>query len=281
MAEHSISVAVATMYGNELRLKQFLHRNAETLASFRELILVVQGVDEAEFFGSALATTIEESAPEAVVLPMPEFGIGRSRNRALEQTTGDFLWFLDDDVAVEPQALELFNAAIALHPAELFCAEIANSEDGLPYKDYGPMRGRYCDDPHELLKRSSIEILADTGFCRRHGVGFNPHIGVGTRYPSGEEALFLLDAYRAGARIYFAAATTVRHPRRGHDLAKIGERFHLVSKGVILRRFGLLYGLKVIASWTRQYAFKGMQPRHLGYLVAGLLRSKKILAGNG
>jgi hypothetical protein len=134
-----------------------------------------------------------------------------------------------------------------LRPAKIYCAEIANSEDGSPYEDCGPMRDRYCRNPGELLKRSSIEIVADTDFCRRRQVAFNKHIGVGTRYQSGEEALFLLDAFRAGAAACFFAATTVRHPRRSHDLAKIGERYHLMSKGVILRRFGFFFGLRVIA----------------------------------
>ena len=173
----------------------------------------------------------------------------------------------------------MLNEAIASHPAEVYCGEIANSEDGSPYKDYGPMRARYCRDARELIKRSSIEIMAATDFCRRQGIAFSEFIGVGTRYPSGEEVLFLLDAFRAGAGIYFVPAVTVRHPRRIYDLAKIGERYHLMSKGVILRRFGFFYGLGVIAGWIRQYAFKGMQPRHVSYLLTGFRRSRRILAG--
>ncbi len=279
MPDPSISVAVASMLGSEQRLTTFLRQNAEALARFAEVILVIQGARQEAFESSPMAAIIQETAPQARVFAMPEFGIGRSRNLALERVAGDYLWFLDDDVQIEPAAHRRLSDAIAARPAEIYCAEIANSEDGSPYKDYAPMRDRYCRNPGELLKRSSIEILADTDFCRRRRVAFNEHIGVGTRYPSGEEALFLLDAFRAGASTYFLAATTVRHPRRSHDLAKIGERYHLMSKGVILRRFGFFYGLGVIADWTRQYAFKGMQPRHLGYLLAGFLRSKRILAG--
>ena len=279
MPDLSISVAVASMLGSEQRLETFLRRNAAPLARFDELILVIQGVRRDRFSGSAADTMIRALAPQARVFAMAEFGIGRSRNLALEQATGDYLWFLDDDVEVEPAAFESFATAIAARPAEVFCAEIANSEDGSPYKDYGSMRGRYCRNRGELLKRSSIEILVATAFCRRQRIAFNAHIGVGTPYPSGEEALFLLDALRAGAGIYFLAATVVRHPRRSYDLAKIGERHHLMSKGVILRRFGFFYGLGVIAEWTLQHAFKGMQPRHLGYLLAGFGRSRRILAG--
>jgi glycosyltransferase involved in cell wall biosynthesis len=267
------------MLGSEQRLTAFLRRNAAALARFHELILVIQGLRQDELESSPMGGLIEEAAPQARVLAMPEFGIGRSRNLALERAAGEYLWFLDDDVQVEPAAYQHLSEAIAAHPAEIYCAEITNSEDGSPYKDYGPMRDRYCRNPGELLKRSSIEIVADIDFCRRRRIGFNDHIGVGTRYPSGEEALFLLDAFRAGAATYFVAAATVRHPRRSHDLAKIGERNHLMSKGVILRRFGFFYGLGVIADWTRQYAFKGMQPRHLGYLLEGFLKSSRILAG--
>ncbi len=279
MPEKSISVAVASMLGNEQRLSKFLRQNAETLARFPEVILVIQGLRQDDLAGSPIARMIRQAAPEARVFAMPEFGIGRSRNLALKQAANDYLWFLDDDVQVEPRAYELLSAAIATHPAEVYCAEIANSEDGSPYKDYGPMRDRYCQDARELIKRSSIEIMAATDFCRRQRIAFSESIGVGTRYPSGEEVLFLLDAFRGGAGIYFVPAVTVRHPRRLNDLAKIGERDHLISKGVILRRFGFFYGLGVIAGWIRQYAFKGMQPRHIGYLLTGFRRSRRILAG--
>ena len=37
--------------------------------------------------------------------------------------------------AIEQAAFDSYSAAIAVRPAEVFCAEIANSEDGSPYKD--------------------------------------------------------------------------------------------------------------------------------------------------
>ena len=52
------------------------------------------------------------------------------------------------------------------------------------------MRDRYRRDAGELLKRSSMEILATTDFCRRRQIeiGFNEYVGLPNRYRSGELA---------------------------------------------------------------------------------------------
>ena len=59
------------------------------------------------------------------------------------------------------------NSTIAVKGARWAIAELL---DGSPYKDYGPMRDRYCQDARDLIKRSSIEIVAATDFCRRHRI---------------------------------------------------------------------------------------------------------------
>ena len=89
MPDKSISVAVASVLGNEQRLTTFLHRNGEALARFAEVILVIQGLGQDEFASSPLAGVIRQAAPRARVFAMAEFGIGRSRNLALEQASGD------------------------------------------------------------------------------------------------------------------------------------------------------------------------------------------------
>jgi hypothetical protein len=105
----------------------------------------------------------------------------------------------------------------------------------------------------------------------RAGISFDLTFGLGAKYPTGEEIIFLIDAYRAGLDIRFMPVPIVIHPKEssGSNLYKNDPL--IKAKGAMFARiFGHLAAFHCAAFAVKHH-------KKSGYSLPGVLR--RILGG--
>jgi len=168
-------------------------------------------------------------------------GLSKSRNYAIEKALGDYVWFLDDDVILKESFIVDFISdkfrGYDLVFGKIYCSDINEA-----YKKYSRKRYRR----YEMLRVSSIEIIVRREFLINNEIYFDESLGLGARYPSGEENIFLLGCYDANASIIEIDEYCIYHPcneeKREPKLlwAKPGYPY---SKFNVARNLGGLLGL--------------------------------------
>ena len=123
----------------------------------------------------------------------------------IENAVGDVCIIGDDDVEYLPGYIDNIIAAYQRHPdADIIIFRFTH-EHGKE------TRARYSKDVRfhlwNISKAASVEITFKRESINKAGIKFNNAIGLGTKFPSGEENAFLADALRAGLKIYHVPQT--------------------------------------------------------------------------
>jgi glycosyltransferase involved in cell wall biosynthesis len=158
-------------------------------------------------------------------------GLSRNRNHAFRHATGDVMLLADDDVRYEndyfDRILSHFEADTTL---DIACFQ-ALGPDGAPVRNYAPRSFDYAQQP-----RGSYFCSWEIAVARRKGLPrFDERFGLGSDFlASGEEEVFLFDAYRCGFHIQYFPDVVVRT-----DPDTTGTRFDTDaavqrSKGAVL-----------------------------------------------
>jgi glycosyltransferase involved in cell wall biosynthesis len=153
------------------------------------------------------------------VRPLPERGVTRSRNAAIEHCTTPWLWFMDDDVQLPPASLDaLLQALPRREPNEVLIVSL-QAPDGRPLKQHADGR-RY--GRREILQVGTVQVVVHAGWVRGNGLRFPLRLGAGAPYPVCDEPVFLARALAAGARITHFGGVVVVHPdtSSGQGLAR-------------------------------------------------------------
>lgn len=145
-------------------------------------------------------------------------GPSHSRNRAIEAARGEWVMQLDGDDWMAPERVERLLAAAQAAEVDLVSDDLLVVDDGTSL----PVSTRYVDknipwtEPTryalaDLLRYDlgSVKPLMRRGFLLRHGLRYPEHL----RY--GEDFVFLLRAFRAGARC-LALPEALYRLRRGN-----------------------------------------------------------------
>ena len=195
----NISIGISTVKGNKCSAIDL----ANELTSF---------ITDSMSFEVAILSQCEEK--DAVyenngfkVYETTEVGLSRSRNFFINNLKGDYIWLIDDDVVISKGCLEKVFHYVKAASFDVFIGKIYCSDKDDYYKNYKARKG-----VSGLLKVSSIEILTRRKFLLDKKVLYNNDYGVGSKYPCGEENLFLVDLYKNGASVNFIPDVIVYHP---------------------------------------------------------------------
>lgn len=182
------------------------------------------------------------------IFSVAERGLSRSRNKLLEESTGDICIIGDDDVEYLAGYLEIINGAYEKYPdADIIVFQFTHDKNK-------ETRVRYKKDKRYYLwnisKVASVEITFKRKSIIDAGINFNNEIGLGTKFPSGEENAFLADALRAGLKIYYIPKT-ICYAVEEHRVKNNSDlENYLVTKGAayycIYKKFFILYALAFI-----------------------------------
>jgi glycosyltransferase involved in cell wall biosynthesis len=210
------------------------------------------------------------------ILHFSESGISNSRNRALENAEGEILLITDEDVELMEGVQRPIEEAFEKNPeADIITFQTLN-EKGLKRKNYS-------DDPfwHDIrtaMKVSSIEIALKRTSIIQNAIDFDSRFGIGGRFPTGCENVFLSDALNKGLRILYCPVAIASHPDESSGRKLFQNESVIKAKGAMLYRIfdwkayfaAILFALKKRRE-TGLSLFKNIQ-----ILFSGIREFKKL-----
>ena len=177
-------------------------------------------------------------------------GVAKSRNNALDQASGTYLLFGDDDVVFDPAQLELAIEYLNQHP-ELSLLLVAAKDET------GQLRKNYPKKPTKLTRFNSAraatyEMIVRVEAVKALGVRFDEDFGAGAKNYLGDEYIFIADLLKAGGKADFAPFVIATHPSEssGSRWGKPEDR--QARAKVFTRVFGALAPLIRIAFAARR-----------------------------
>jgi len=145
-----------------------------------EIVLVDDGSTDGRC--PALCDELAAAHPDLIrVIHQENRGLGGARNTGLEAARGDYLFFVDSDDTIEPDALAKLSAAIKKNGAEIIAFNFATDDgEGHP----APMKANYvlAGDAFSLEKHPEFLLSQPSACCRvwRREL----FLRTGVRYPS-------------------------------------------------------------------------------------------------
>lgn len=158
-----------------------------------------------------------------------EFGLSKSRNKAIELCKTKYALLADDDLVYQKDFIKTVQAAFQSYPeATLISFKLLKSADQF-YKKY----------PHENIELqlrgnpimlSSCEITINVEKVKQADVQFCEHFGLGATFTSCEETLFLRSLLKRKLNAFFVNQTIALHEDDGTGGDPIGDEFiHAMS----------------------------------------------------
>lgn len=163
-------------------------------------------------------------------------GLSLSRNIAIENSDSKYIVFSDDDnYYVDDLEIELFKVIESLDEPDFISFKIED-DNGNSFKRYE--RKVFSHDKSSLLRISSIENVVKLDFLLENNIRFNEDFGLGAKFPSCEQPIFLNDILECGGKAYFYPMTITFHP-----LVNSGDDFYSKENARTRRElFKKLYG---------------------------------------
>jgi glycosyltransferase involved in cell wall biosynthesis len=155
-------------------------------------------------------------------------GLSQSRNDIIEELSGDYIWLLDDDVSVNNRTIDnIFNNCQKNYSHDLIVGKIYCSDKESFFKAYKKRRG-YLG----VLRTSSIELIINREFIINNALRYNESLGLGSKYPCGEENEFLIRCLNKGASCCFPDDIFILHP----SLETLGKSDYFSSKNQVIAK---------------------------------------------
>ncbi|KEZ48777.1 glycosyltransferase family 2 protein [Metabacillus indicus] len=165
-------------------------------------------------------------------------GLSYSRNEGMKAVSGSIVTFSDDDCWYPPYAFKDAEAFLQNHPDKAgVCFQIFDPVTNVYYKNYA----REPKDTltlRELFQRSSIEFFISLDRVKKEDVFFDEDFGLGARYVSGEENIFLSHLHSLGHSVSYVNNVIVYHLKPSTDSRLNYKSF--LSKGPLFRRISNL-----------------------------------------
>lgn len=179
--------------------------NRKEFSFLEKLCLKTDAVVVNQNCEDAIAELTLSNGVKIKAVSTPEKGLSRSRNKLIENATGDILVIGDDDVEYLDGYLDIIENAYNKYPdADIIIFRFTHEKGK-------ETRVRYTEDVsvtmQNVSKFASVEVTFKLDSIKKAGISFNNNIGLGTSFPSGEENAFLADALRAGLKIYHVPIT--------------------------------------------------------------------------
>lgn len=228
------SMLVPTLGNREQEINRlFQSLESQTYKNFEVIVVSQSNHDNID-------SILKQYSFEFKHIKIDEKGISNARNVGLEYIEGDILNFTDDDCWFDSKSLEKVKRYI-----EEYNPEIAT------FQSFDPIKNQYPKNfPKEkilgfnkknILRQTSFDIYVNINKVPDFKIGFDKRFGVGVKYNSGEENIYLMDLYNRGyKKMYYFPEIIAFHPVKEHKYLQ-GESF--VAKGPLFKRlFGNFVG---------------------------------------
>lgn len=168
-----------------------------------------------------------------------EKGTGKSRNLALQQAQGELFFICDDDISFLPRFANIIYEEAQKNPGADILTFMIQNTTGKPYKKYFNEKTKHTLS--SLAKVSNVEIVIRKSWYDKAQIKFDERFGLGTLFNTGEEFIFLSDALKQKAQIFFIPEYIVVHPQLSSG--KMYSAALAEAKGAMMAR---VYGWKCL-----------------------------------
>ena len=168
-----------------------------------------------------------------------ESGLSRNRNRALANATHDICLIADDDVRYNSGfELEVISYHRKFPEADVITFEINERHKKLAKRWFWHNRFSIlrANSPTISFKRENIAKLK---------IGFDENFGIGAKYPSGEENLFLHDCMKENLKLLAVNVPICSHPHESTG-EKIDKTILIAKLALYKRIFGSVIALIIL-----------------------------------
>lgn len=167
-------------------------------------------------------------------------GCSKSRNATMDYCTGDIYTFTDDDCWYTDNALEVVNNHFEKYNPDV---AIFQNYDPISKKSTAnyPKKEILGISRMQTLKQITFDMWFNSKSIDPHKNKFDERFGIGTKYNSGEENVYIMDAYNNGRRkMYYFPIIVAYHPYK--KVNYIDEN-SMIGKGPLFKRlFGSFFG---------------------------------------
>jgi glycosyltransferase involved in cell wall biosynthesis len=233
-----LTIAISTVAASLNKLTEYLQTNIDKIDQRVNFLICSQREP---------TNTVTQLSERVKVIKTTESGLSRSRNMLLANSQSKWLWVQDDDIELEFDALQqlvniLQNSNDDLHFIKVKSLENHNDF----YKNYA------FHSSHKLtnsLKISSIEIIIRREFVNANNIKFDTNLGLGTKLPCCEENKFILDVFKANAKVSYLDVATCYHTTNIESRA-IDHAGRFCARGYLLRFYPFYIRFALMLRWA-------------------------------
>lgn len=198
---------------NDIILEILISTMNRTSLSFLEKMFPNQELDRLNLLvinQTQIGNELDSNYKNIRVINSFDKGLSLSRNLALKNAAGEICLVSDDDVEYLPNFLNTIVSAFSrLKGASVIRFKI-ETFTGVAYKTY-PKTSKSLNTKKDIESASSIELAFKRKDIISNNITFNSLFGLGSRFQSGEEYLFLQEILKKGLNIYFENEAIVKH----------------------------------------------------------------------
>ncbi len=239
-----ISLILPTLGNRVEELKRlFKSLEAQTYKDF-EVIIVSQGNH------GRIASLLEEVNFKYTHVHLSEKGLSNARNIGLNYIQGDIITFSDDDCWYLEESFNFVQEYFERNNSEIMC-----------FQHFDPLQGefpkKYPKDPLwnisklKILSQASIDIFINRNRVKAYNMGFDTRFGLGGKYNSGEENIYLMDLKNKGYKIDYFPKIIAYHPNKeGNTSGQIHLDTFIGKAPLFKRLFGNYIGIFMLTAFA-------------------------------
>jgi len=161
-------------------------------------------------------------------------GLSKSRNQAIDRASADFIYLTDDDIEINYVNLKQAQQKLSENKLDFVTCEVI-TDQGEKFKNYDKRKSFELYNIVNSASISSVELLFNRIKLQSFGVKYDESFGLGARYPSCEEYIFITDCIKAGAKGYHLELDLCVHPAcsSGQDFS---TKLSIETRGAMIRR---------------------------------------------
>jgi len=188
--------------------------------------------------------------PNAKQISLNSLGVAKSRNCAIDNASGEYLVFADDDIVFSEDGLQKAIDYLDAHPQVSLLLTQATDPSGNLRKQYPP--GEEKLSLYNSARAATYEMIVRVAEIRRLGIRFDEEFGAGVENYLGDEYIFIADLLRAGGSAKFVPITTAIHPEQSSGAGWGTARDRIARVRVFTRVFGMAAPLVRLAFGARR-----------------------------
>ena len=212
----------------------------------------------------------EENQQKANIINVDTIGLSKSRNTALQKASADICLISDDDTTFFKNAPNIIQQAFSQHPRADILTFQYHNPDGSPAKKYASKPHRH--NSYTIMKTSSVEIAFKRKSILDSGIKFDETFGLGAKFPTSEENIFLLDALKKGLKIHYIPIPILTHATMGSSGKDFSNINLIVAKGAVFyRMFGYKAYLVCLLFAIKKHALSKLNlPKFYQHMINGI-----------